>query len=55
MNKYNNSTSKKETYSAPLCETHVIIPEGMICTQSGEKGGPGSYDENHTNNLGGWF
>lgn len=51
MNKNYNSSSIKEAYVAPSCETHVIVPEGMIC----QSGGPGNYDEDHTNNLGGWF
>ncbi len=53
MTKVNSANSTRETYKAPLCEIHDIVPEGMIC-QSGTKGGPGSYDE-FTNDLDGWF
>lgn len=49
MNKYNDSAKTKETYKAPLCETHVIIPEGMVCSQSLE------YGLDDQNDNGGWL
>lgn len=54
MNKVNKAMSTRETYIAPLCETHDITPEGMIC-QSGVPGGAGNYDQ-YTNDWGtGWY
>lgn len=55
MNKNHNSNNTKETYKAPLCETHVIIPEGMICSSDPNKVKP--YDGSDTNDYttGGWF
>lgn len=47
-----DKTYSKQTYNAPLCETHVIIPEGLICLSGG---GAGEYDEQHINDLGSWF
>lgn len=49
MNKNYNSSSIKEAYVAPSCETHVIVPEGMIC-ESGLEYGPGDQNDN-----GGWL
>jgi|GEM_PF-2707176 len=52
MNKSDNTSNIRKVYIAPLCETHTIVPEGMVCMS---RGGAGEYDEEHINNLGGWF
>lgn len=52
MNKLNNTLSTKEHYNAPKCETHEIVPEGMIC-ESNPNVNP--YEGDDINNLGGWM
>ena len=55
MTKVNSANSTRETYKAPLCEIHDIVPEGMIC-QSGTKAGPGNYGPGNTNDWGdSWY
>ena len=46
-----------QPYTAPTCEMHEMVPEGMLCqSESGyRKGGPGNYGDGFTNDLDGWF
>lgn len=55
MNKQNYSSSPKETYSAPCCETHKIVPEGMICSSDPNRITPYSGDDVNDYSNGGWF
>lgn len=56
MNKLNNTLRTKEHYNAPKCETHEIVPEGMICQSNGEElNTPGFFDGNSTHDNGGWM
>ncbi len=52
MNNYSSSAADKQPYSAPVCETHSICPEGIILSGSGwENGGAGNYND-WSNDLG---
>ena len=57
MNKQNYSGCAMQPYTAPTCEMHEMVPEGMLCqSESGyRKGGPGNYGDGFTNDLDGWF
>lgn len=55
MNKLNNTLSTKEHYNAPKCETHEIVPEGMICQSEPNRVTPYSGDDVNDYSNGGWF
>lgn len=54
MNKQNYSGCAMQPYTAPTCEMHEMVPEGMLCQSEPNRVGP--YRGDDINDYGnGWF